>query len=129
VILGDHNDGIGKDYFEEYYLFFDLIINAIQGDVMNAEEFFNHALFDFKASLRWSARYDDPITHKKAADNPLLLDHILFSQPLVNGSLPLQVNANAGLVEHEIHDRVNALATKRTYTSDHCPVSCYFDTK
>ena len=45
------------------------------------------------------ARYDDPVTLKKAKNNPLLLDHILFTQSLVNGSLPLQVNAHAGLVE------------------------------
>jgi hypothetical protein len=129
VVLGDCNQSPGKDFFEEYYLFFDLIINTMQGDVMSAEEFFNHALFDYKTSLRWTVRYDDPVTHKKAADNPLLIDHILFSQPLVNGSLPLKVNENAGLVEHEIHERTNAQATKRTYTSDHCPASCYFDIK
>lgn len=129
VVFGDFNDGLGKDYFEEFYLFFDLIVNVVQGDIMAAEEFLNHALFDFKSSLRWTVRYDDLVTLKKAKDNPLLLDHILFTQTLVNGSLPLQVNPHAGLVEHEIHERVNAQATKRIQTSDHRPVSCYFDVK
>lgn len=126
VVLGDCNDGPGKDYFEERYLFFDLISN-IQGHILASGEFLNHALFDFQGSLRWTARYRDRVTGKSAAENPLLLDHILFSQPLVDGSLPLQVNAHAGLVEHEIHERIDAEATSRTKTSDHRPVSCYFD--
>lgn len=127
VVLGDFNDGPGKDYFEEFYLFFDLIVNVIQGDILSAEEFLNHSLFDFKTSLRWTARFDDQVTGKKAEENRLLLDHILFSQPLVNGSLPLQINTHAGLVEHEIHERINANSTKHTQSSDHRPVSCYFD--
>lgn len=126
VVLGDCNDGPGKDYFEERYLFFDLISN-IQGHILASEEFLNHALFDFQGNLRWTARYRDQVTGKSAKQNPLLLDHILFSQPLVDGSLPLQVNAHAGLVEHEIHERIDAEATSRTKTSDHRPVSCHFD--
>ena len=122
IILGDCNDGPGQDYFENQYLFFDLIQN-LQGDVMQSQQYFNHALFDYAAELRWTAKYRDAILGLSANNNPLLLDHILMSQPLCNGSFPLKVNAKAGQVEHQIFERTNANANSKTRTSDHRPVS------
>jgi len=122
VILGDCNDGPGQDYFESNYLFFDLIQN-LQGEVLLAEKYFNHVLFDVAKDLRWTARFRDPILKIPASKNPLLIDHILVSQPLCNGSFPLKVNAKAGKVEHEIFERVNADSNSKTISSDHRPVS------
>lgn len=122
VVLGDANDGIGQDHFEEKYMFFDLISN-LQGNVMHSERFFNHALFDYPEKLRWTAKYSNPITGKKAKDNPLLIDHIIMSQALVNGSFPLQVKSGAGKVEHLAFDRGNSGATAKRITSDHRPIS------
>ncbi|WP_178989036.1 endonuclease/exonuclease/phosphatase family protein [Winogradskyella schleiferi] len=122
IILGDCNDGPGQDFFETQYLFFDLIQN-LQGDVMLAEQYFNHGLFDYAADLRWTAKYRDAILGLSANDNPLLIDHILMSQPLCDGSFPLEVNAKAGKVEHEIFERANAGSNRKTRTSDHRPVS------
>ncbi len=119
-VMGDLNDGPGKEYFEENYLFFDLISN-IQGDVFFARKFLNHALFDFTDDLRWSTYFEDFIDPNR---NPhILLDHILFTQGLVDGSLPLRIDAHAGKVEHEIHDLINAPLQKSAQTSDHKPVS------
>jgi hypothetical protein len=42
---------------------------------------------------------------------------------LVKGSLPWHIESNAGLVEHEIHDRINAILPNNSHTSDHKPVS------
>lgn len=126
MVMGDCNDGPGHDYFETQYLFFDLISN-IQGDVLVAERFFNHALFDFPAHLRWTARYPDDVLGISAAHNPLLLDHILVSQALVRGELSLRVNPRAGRVEHEAFERHNAGARSAAKTSDHRPVSCWLE--
>jgi len=123
VVLGDCNDGPGHDYFETRYLFFDLISN-IQGDVMMAERFFNHALFDFPGHLRWTAKYRDAVLGIPASQNPLLLDHLLISQPLCRGNLALVVNEQAGTVEHEAYQRYNAGATANAKSSDHHPASC-----
>jgi hypothetical protein len=123
LVMGDCNDGPGKDFFEDQYLFFDLISN-LQGDVMIAERFFNHALFDFTGHLRWTAKYEDKILKLPASKNPLLLDHILISQPLCRNQLPLVANEHAGKVEHEEFERCNAGAKSNTKTSDHRPVSC-----
>jgi endonuclease/exonuclease/phosphatase family metal-dependent hydrolase len=126
LVMGDCNDGPGHDFFETSYLFFDLIGN-LQGEVLVAERFFNHALFDFPGHLRWSARYEDDVLKIPAGQNPLLLDHILISQPLCRKQLPLVANEHAGKVEHEAYERANAGSNSTTRTSDHRPVTCVLD--
>jgi hypothetical protein len=83
--------------------------------------FLNHSLFDFKEDLRWTCVFDDFVEGTK--DNKILLDHILFTQGIVNGSLPIIVEEKAGYVEHEIHDLINATLPNYAKTSDHRPVS------
>ncbi len=124
-VMGDMNDGPGHRYFERHYLFFDLASN-IQGDVFFARKFLNHALFDFEQSLRWSTRFRDFIEPHRPPE--LLLDHILFTQGLVDGSLPLQVEPKAGFVEHEKTELVNSQYPKYARTSDHRPVSVIITT-
>lgn len=119
-VLGDMNDGPGKEYFEEQMLFFDLVSN-IQGDIFSASKFLNHALFDYPDELRWSAEFDDFITEEN--NKKVLIDHILFTQPLVNWNLDVTVEPNSGLIEHEVHDSINALLKYNQKTSDHKPVS------
>ncbi len=124
LVMGDLNDGPGKEFFENQYLFFDLLSN-LQGDVFSSHKFLNHALFDFPNDLRWTVHFQDFID--KTRSPKILLDHILFTQSLVNGSLPVQINAGAGKVEHEIHELVNAGIPKSSHTSDHKPVSVILD--
>jgi len=119
-VLGDLNDGPGKDFFENQYLFFDLV-STLQGDIFFARKFLNHALFDYPQELRWSARFDDFV--EGVNDRPILIDHILFTQGLVNDVLPLTVKPHAGWVEHEIHELINASLSSAAKTSDHHPVS------
>lgn len=124
-LMGDLNDGPGKEFFEQKYLFFDLMSN-IQGDVFEASQFMNHALFDFPSHLRWTVKFKDFVAETEAEANivrPILLDHILFTQGLCDDSLPWRVDAHAGMVEHEIHDLINAPLSEREQTSDHKPVS------
>jgi hypothetical protein len=125
-VMGDLNDGPGKEYFEENYLFFDLISN-VQGDVFFAHRYLYHALFDFANDLRWSTHFKDFVDPNR--DPHILLDHILFTQGLVDGSLPLRIDAHAGKVEHEIHDLINGPLQESAQTSDHKPVSVIVTTK
>ena len=125
-VMGDFNDGPGKEYFEETHLFFDLLSN-VQGDVFFARKFLNHALFDFTDELRWSCYFKDFVDPSR--DPHILLDHILFTQGLVDDSLPLRIDAHAGKVEHEIHDLINASLPSSAKTSDHKPISVIATTK
>ena len=130
-VLGDLNDGPGKEFFEQKYLFFDLMSN-IQGDVFQASQYLNHALFDFPGHLRWSVKFKDFVAETEAEANvvrSILLDHILFTQPLCDGSLTWKIDAHAGMVEHEIHDLINAPLSEREQTSDHKPVSVIVTTQ
>lgn len=136
VVLGDLNDGPGRGHFEREFLFFDLVTN-LQGDVFFARRFLNHALFDFDDRLRWSTSFRDRVeawSRDRAGAMALpsspvdptrfqLIDHILFTQPLVGERAAPRVEAGAGLVEHTIHQRINALLTQANRTSDHVPVS------
>ena len=119
--MGDLNDGPGKELFERQFLFFDLL-TALQGSIFEAEKYFNHALFDYPDPLRWSVHFQDKIDPGRSPN--ILLDHILFSQALVRHELPLQVEPQAGRIEHEIFDRLNAQLPKKYKLSDHKPVSC-----
>lgn len=125
-VLGDLNDGPGKEYFENNYLFFDLISN-LQGEIFFARRYLFHALFDFADELRWSVYFKDFVDSDR--DPHILLDHIMFTQGLVNDSLPLRVDSHAGKIEHEIHDLINAPLPKTAKTSDHKPISVIVTTK
>jgi hypothetical protein len=95
--------------------------------VFFARRFLNHALFDAPDHLRWSVEFDDFVQPER---NPkILLDHILFTQGLVDDSLSLKVDKGAGLVEHEIHELINGPNPAYAETSDHRPVSLHITTK
>lgn len=120
LVVGDLNDGPGKELLEREYLLHDLISN-LQGDVFFARKFLNHALFDQPDALRWTAQFDDLLDPDR---NPnILLDHILFTQALTSaGTSPLRVLPQAGRVEHLAHEEAEASFGKGLL-SDHRPVS------
>ncbi|MCC6403531.1 MAG: endonuclease/exonuclease/phosphatase family protein [Fimbriimonadaceae bacterium] len=125
-VMGDFNDGPGKEWFEDRFLFFDLISN-IQGDVFFSGRYLFHALFDFPQDLRWTAKFADFVVNE-TEPKPILLDHILFTQSLTNGSCPWRIGPGAGKVEHEVHALSNASLPQAARTSDHSPVSVIVDT-
>lgn len=119
-VVGDLNDGPGKELMEREYLLHDLISN-LQGEVFFARRFLNHALFDFPEDLRWTAHFKDKLDPER---NPnILLDHILFTQALTRGGTsPLLVDAGAGFIEHLAFEETLSAFGKNTL-SDHRPVS------
>lgn len=120
-VIGDLNDGPGKELLEREYLLHDLI-GVLQGDVFFARKFLNHALFDYPQDLGWTARFEDKLD--PARSPTILLDHITFTEALSRRGLgPLIVQPRSGFVEHEIHDRINAVLPEKAKTSDHAPVS------
>jgi hypothetical protein len=119
-VLGDLNDGPGKEIMEREYLLHDLISN-LQGEVFFAQKFLNHALFDQPQNLRWTAQFADPLD--PARSDKILLDHIMFTQALTHsGTSPLWVEPNAGRVEHLVFEEIEAQFGKGM-ASDHRPVS------
>ena len=128
VVAGDLNDGPGKERIERRFMYHDLI-GALQGDVFFARRFLNHALFDAPDSERWSVHFEDELDPGR---NPhILLDHILFSQSMTGSDFgtpcAFRARAKGGLIEHEVHHRVTSPRFKYAMTSDHKPVSMWFD--
>jgi len=120
LVVGDLNDGPGKELMEREYLLHDLISN-LQGDVFFARQFLNHALFDQPQNLRWTSRFDDALDPYR--NDHILLDHILFTQALTRGGTsPLLVKPNAGRVEHLKFEEAESRFGKGML-SDHRPVS------
>jgi hypothetical protein len=124
VLLGDFNDGPGKELVEEQFLLHDLISN-LQGEVFFARRFLNHALFDFDDAQRWTVEFEDKLDPRRPRE--ILLDHILFTQSFVGdykaGMAPFEVKPRSGKVEHAVHHAVNSTVSKGSQTSDHRPVS------
>jgi hypothetical protein len=127
-LLGDLNDGVGKEYFERLYLFHDLLSN-LQGDVFFSRRFFNHSLFDYgidsDENFRWTVWFED--AWEPARPPEILLDHIMFTQSVTGepfAHAPLHVAGGAGKVEHDAHVAANAVFDSDDEgTSDHRPVS------
>jgi len=121
-VVGDLNDGPGKELMEQEYLLHDLISN-LQGEVFFARHFLNHALFDAPQNLRWTAFFQDKIDPTR---NPnILLDHILFTQALTNkGTSSLHVGSRAGQVEHLAFEEIES-EFGQGFVSDHRPVSVH----
>jgi hypothetical protein len=129
IVVGDLNDGPGKERIERRFMYHDLVSN-LQGDVFLARQFLNHALFDFDGDARWS--YDlkkdrlDPLRDPK-----ILLDHIMFTQSLTGSNRPgaaaFRARSGGGKVEHEVHHLVGAGRPRSAQTSDHRAVSMIFD--
>ena len=135
-VMGDLNDGPGREYFEREYLHHDLVGN-IQGEVFWATRFLNHALFDFEDELRWTTEFHDKVeewsrgladavpTSPRGLDTvrKQLIDHILFTQALSGPGSGPKVLRRSGIVEHTVHERVAATLPRRQRVSDHRPVS------
>jgi len=129
IVVGDLNDGPGKERIEQRFMYHDLLSN-LQGDVFLARQFLNHALFDFDDGARWS--YDLGRDKLDPGRSPrILLDHILFTQSLSGrnraGAAAFRARPSGGLVEHDVHHRVAARRARSAQTSDHRPVSMVFD--
>lgn len=120
-VVGDLNDGPGKELMEREYLLHDLV-GSLQGDVFFARKFLNHALFDADETTRWTVHFKDALDPDRSPN--ILLDHILFTQSVTSaGSSKLRVASKAGKVEHEIYDRLTSLQPNGVGISDHRPVS------
>ncbi|WP_025898354.1 hypothetical protein [Sneathiella glossodoripedis] len=120
IVLGDLNDGPGKELLEREYLLHDLISN-LQGDVFLARQFLNHALFDYPQHLRWTCVFEDKIDPARSPH--ILLDHILFTQAFTHGGTgSLAAKSGAGKVEHLAFEEVESAFGKGA-AGDHRPVS------
>jgi endonuclease/exonuclease/phosphatase family metal-dependent hydrolase len=121
IVLGDLNDGPGRDYFEERYLAHN-VTDVLVGSAFQPEWLFTHAQHDLPDTQRYSAIFDDFVTGEPS--HHLLLDHILLAPGLTAGS-GLRLVAGTGTVEHAAYEALvaNQGSKRQDRPSDHRPVS------
>lgn len=122
VILGDMNDGPGRDYFEQKFLTHNLT-DILLGSTFYPERMFIHGLGNVTAPDRFTAIFDDFVTGETG--KKLLLDHILCSPNTLETSGAFKIRLDSGKVEHTAFDpATDTLDGKRDERpSDHKPVS------
>jgi endonuclease/exonuclease/phosphatase family metal-dependent hydrolase len=121
IVLGDLNDGAGRDYFEENYLAHN-VTDVLVGSTFKPEWLFTHAQHDLPESERYSAVFDDFVTDEP--NRHLLLDHILLAPGFMADS-GIRVVAGTGTAEHVAYEAlvVNQGRKREDRPSDHRPVS------
>jgi endonuclease/exonuclease/phosphatase family metal-dependent hydrolase len=121
IVLGDLNDGPGRDYFEDLYLTHN-VTDAIVGSSFEPERLFAHAQHDVVAADRYTAVFDDFVTGENGKQ--LLLDHILLS-PGFRASTGLRAPIGSGTIHHAqfLAQTVNGGQHREDRPSDHRPVS------
>jgi endonuclease/exonuclease/phosphatase family metal-dependent hydrolase len=126
VVLGDFNDGPGRDLFEQQYLAHN-VTDLLVGSSYRPETLFGHALVDVPAELRYSAVFDDFVTEEP--QKRILLDHIVLS-PAMASSAGVRKAPGSGRIEHD------AWAARRTgdgvrrdeRATDHRPATVVVET-
>ncbi len=130
IVVGDLNDGPGRDYFESLYLAHN-VTDVLIGSVFEPETAMRHAQHDVPNVDRWTAEFDDfvgvrvpgqtdPVPQPKTR---VLLDHMMLSPGFMIGS-GLRKSGN-GLIEHVAYEAnvVQGGARRQDRPSDHRPVS------
>ena len=119
IVVGDFNDGPGKDFFERSYLTHN-VADIVLGSTFYPDLIFRNPILDRMDSAKlFTARFDDYVDNVQ--DRPLLLDHIALS-PALNANV---IDAK---IEHEAFEaEIEGTGDLRwERASDHRPISVSF---
>jgi predicted extracellular nuclease len=122
VVMGDMNDGPGRDRFEAEFMLQNLV-DVIQGTLLKPDLNVYHVLENLQTDA-FSVEFEDPEDGTKKRE---LIDHILMSPGMFTGLADLTYEKGSGEVEHKAWE--NHLGTDPDHVrddrpSDHRPVSC-----
>jgi endonuclease/exonuclease/phosphatase family metal-dependent hydrolase len=123
VVMGDMNDGPGRDKFEAEFMLQNLV-DVIQGTLLNPELNVYHVLENVQTEA-YSLEFEDPEESGKKKRE--LIDHILLSPGMFTGMAELAYEKGSGRVEHkawENHLGADPDHVRDDRPSDHRPVSC-----
>lgn len=122
VVMGDLNDGPGRDVFEEQFMLQNLV-DVIQGTLLDPELNMYHALEALRSGA-FTVEFEDPLEGRKKRE---LLDHILLSPGVLTGEGDFIYRRGSGRVEHQAYENYlggNPDDLRDDRPSDHRPVSC-----
>ena len=122
VVMGDLNDGPGRDMFEEQFMLQNLV-DLIQGTLLDPEFSLHHVLEALPTGA-FTVEFEDPMDGVKKRE---LIDHILLSPEMLTSNADFQYQKGSGKVEHKVwesHLGDNPDTVRDDKPSDHRPVSC-----
>ena len=120
VVMGDMNDGPGRDRFEAEFMLQNLV-DVIQGTLLRPDLNVYHVLENLQTDA-FSLEFEEDGTKKRE-----LIDHILMAPGMFNGMAELTYKKDSGKVEHkawENHVGSDPDHVRDDRPSDHRPVSC-----
>jgi hypothetical protein len=122
IVLGDLNDGPGRDYFEQLYLAHN-VTDILAGSPYEPEQVFDDAPADTPLAQRFTSVFDDFVTNEP--NKQLLLDHILLSPTFTTIGAALAKKPGSGTVEHAAwQNHVEGDGARRDQRpTDHRPVT------
>jgi endonuclease/exonuclease/phosphatase family metal-dependent hydrolase len=123
VVMGDMNDGPGRDKFEADFMLQNLV-DVIQGTLLNPELNVYHVLENLQTDA-YSFEYEDQEEGGKKKRE--LIDHILMAPGMFTGTAELTYQKGSGKVEHKAwgnHVGTDPDHVRDDRPSDHRPVTC-----
>ncbi|MFQ5801614.1 MAG: endonuclease/exonuclease/phosphatase family protein [Candidatus Methylomirabilales bacterium] len=127
ILMGDLNDGPHRDVFEERFLIHN-IVDELRGGFHRETALMHHGLpqDQLVGKNAFTAKFSDPTRDGKTVK--VLLDHILVSDALLDGSAPLRLVAGKGRIEHTVFEKHLKGSGRNAddRPSDHRPVSAVF---
>lgn len=132
IVTGDLNDGPGRDLFERWY-FYQNLVDVLLGSLLEPDKLMYHVFGVVPESDRYTAVFDDFVDN--IANNKILLDHILCSPALARKASGLMYEESTAKVErqawvnHSASPEDQDSASRRAdRPSDHRPISVVFKT-
>jgi hypothetical protein len=122
IVMGDLNDGPGRDRFEAEFMLQNLV-DVIQGTLLRSDLNIYHVLDNLQTDA-YSIEFEDPENGTKKRE---LIDHILMAPGMFTGLAEFAYEKGSGKVEHQAWE--NNLGADPDHVrddrpSDHRPVSC-----
>ena len=128
ILMGDLNDGPNRDVFEQEFLIHN-IVDELRGGFHRQEALMHHCLTQeqFGSNMAFTTNFNDPT--KKGKNVNVLIDHILFSNRLIDGKSTIQLQRGKSKIEHEVFNKYvdNSGNKPHERPSDHIPITAIIE--
>lgn len=127
VILGDFNDGAYAELIEREFLIHN-IIDELVGSFLDPDTFFKHAMTPATIAVSNTVSFPDPLENGQIVFE--LIDHVLVSPGIWQGTSPFKLKAGSCKVEQQAYNQFDATGPVRKRgdrPSDHRPVSAIIE--
>ena len=120
IIMGDLNDGPLASELEEEFLIHN-ILDELVGSIMRPDLVMTHVLTPEQIRASWTAEFKNPLKGNELTQE--LIDHIVVSPAVKEGTDGFELVADSGLVEFVAYENHADGTDRDKRPSDHRPIS------